>query len=62
MPPRLNQNLAPRPCHMIYRTRSSRLVNATDPKLVAAALGMNPGGVTIYLADGVDSARLSSTT
>jgi len=47
---------------MIYRTRSSRLVNATDPKLVAAALGMNPGGVTIYLADGVDSARLSGTT
>jgi hypothetical protein len=33
-----------------------------DPKLVAAAFGMNPEGVMIYLADHVDPARLSGIT
>ena len=31
-----------------------------DPKLVAAAFGMNPEGVMIYLADHVDEGRLNS--
>jgi hypothetical protein len=39
-------------------TRQASLVNATDPKLVAAALGMNPEGVMIYLADHVDAGRM----
>ena len=29
-----------------------------DPKLVAAAFGMNPEGVMIYLADYIDDGRL----
>jgi hypothetical protein len=32
---------------------AGRLVNTMDPKLVAAAFGMNPEGVMIYLADTV---------
>jgi hypothetical protein len=39
-------------------TRLASLVNTTDPKLVAAALGMNPEGIMLYLADHVDKARL----
>ncbi|MFE2582909.1 hypothetical protein [Streptomyces sp. NPDC059378] len=39
-------------------TRLTDLVNTLDPKLVAAALGMDPEGVMIYLADHVDLARL----
>jgi site-specific recombinase XerD len=39
-------------------TRLANLVNATDPKLVAAALGMNPEGIMLYLADHVDHGRL----
>jgi hypothetical protein len=35
-------------------TRLADLVNTIDPKLVAAAFGMNPEGVTFYLADHVD--------
>lgn len=46
------------PPRMLRCTRLASLVNTTDPKLVAAALGMNPEGVMIYLADQVDSARL----
>jgi hypothetical protein len=41
--------------------RSSRLlalVNAADPKLVAAAYGMTYDGITHYLADYVDPTRL----
>ena len=34
-------------------TRLADLVNTMDPKLVAAAFGMNPEGVIIYLADHV---------
>lgn len=40
-------------------TRLADLVNTLDPKLVAAALGMDPEGVMIYLADHVDSGRLT---
>jgi hypothetical protein len=43
-------------------TRLGDLVNTTDPKLVAAALGMNPEGIMLYLADHVDPTRLPSTT
>jgi hypothetical protein len=41
-------------------TRLADLVNTEGPKLVAAAFGMNPEGVTYYLADHVDSAREAS--
>jgi hypothetical protein len=36
-------------------------VNVLDPKLVAAALGMDPKGVMIYLADYVDPGRLTES-
>jgi hypothetical protein len=39
-------------------TRLIDLVNTMDAKLVAAAFGMRPQGVMIYLADHVDPARL----
>jgi hypothetical protein len=39
-------------------TRLASLVNTIDPKIVAAAFGMNPEGVTFYLADHVDDGRL----
>ena len=39
-------------------TRLADLVNTMDPKLVAAAFGINPEGVLIYLADHVDAGRL----
>jgi site-specific recombinase XerD len=39
-------------------TRLVGLVNTLDPKLVAAAFGMNPQGVLPYLADHVDPGRL----
>ncbi|MFD5268801.1 hypothetical protein [Streptomyces sp. NPDC058335] len=39
-------------------TRLADLVNVLDPKLVAAALGMEPEGVMIYLADHVDRTPL----
>ncbi|MCY0932455.1 integrase [Streptomyces sp. H27-H1] len=42
-------------------TRLADLVNVLDPKLVAAALGMEPKGVMIYLADHVDRTRLPDT-
>ena len=44
--------------HRLRVTRLADLVNTMDPKLVAAAFGMNPEGVLIYLADHVDAARL----
>jgi hypothetical protein len=40
-------------------TRLASLVNTTDPKIVAAAFGMNPEGATFYLADHVDEQRLN---
>lgn len=39
-------------------TRLADLVNTLDPKLVAAALGMDAEGVMFYLADHVDEGRL----
>ncbi len=46
------------PPRMLRCTRLADLVNTMDPKLVAAAFGMNPEGVMIYLADSVDPGRL----
>jgi integrase len=46
------------PPRMLRCTRLADLVNTMDPKLVAAAFGMNPEGVMIYLADHVDAGRL----
>jgi hypothetical protein len=46
------------PSRMLRCTRLADLVNTMDPKLVAAAFGINPEGVMINLADYVDSARL----
>ncbi len=43
---------------MLRCTRLADLVNTMDPELVAAAFGMNPEGVMIYLADHVDEGRL----
>ncbi len=50
------------PPRMLRCTRLADLVGTMDPKLVAAAFGMNPEGVLIYLADHVDPARLSGIT
>ena len=50
------------PPRMLRCTRLADLVNTLDPKLVAAAFGMNPEGVLIYLADHVDPARLPGIT
>jgi integrase len=46
------------PPRTLRSTRLAELVNTLDPKLVAAALGMDPEGVMIYLADHVDPGRL----
>jgi hypothetical protein len=43
---------------MLRSTRLVGLVNTMDPKLVAAAFGMNPEGAMIYLADHIDDTRL----
>ncbi|MBR7833265.1 hypothetical protein KDL01_08310 [Actinospica durhamensis] len=48
--------IAPR---TIRNTRLLELVNTMDPKLVAAAFGMDPQGVMLYLSDRVDDARLA---
>ena len=47
------------PPRSVRCTRLADLVNAIDPKLVAAAFGMRPEGVMFYLADHVDDGRLS---
>ncbi|MEW1859897.1 site-specific integrase [Streptomyces sp. NPDC088194] len=47
------------PPRMIRSTRLIDLVNTMDPKLVAAAFGMDPQATLIYLADHIDSGRLS---
>ena len=47
------------PPRKLRSTRLVDLVNTMDPKLVAAAFGMDPEGVMIYLADRVDEARLA---
>ncbi|CAM5273871.1 hypothetical protein SAVIM338S_00030 [Streptomyces avidinii] len=46
------------PARTLRCTRLADLVSTLDPKLVAAALGMDPEGVMIYLADHVDEQRL----
>ncbi|MGD3109291.1 hypothetical protein [Streptomyces sp. YGL11-2] len=46
------------PPRMIRSTRLCDLVNTMDPKLVAAAFGMDPQATLIYLADHVDEGRL----
>ncbi|MER6523593.1 integrase [Streptomyces sp. NPDC001553] len=46
------------PPRMIRCTRLLDLVNTMDPKLVAAAFGMDPEATMIYLADHVDEGRL----
>lgn len=46
------------PPRTVRCTRLADLVNAMDPKLVAAAFGMNPEGVMIYLGDYIDPGRL----
>lgn len=46
------------PPRMIRSTRLVGLVNTMDPKLVAAAFGMDPQATLIYLADHVDPGRL----
>jgi hypothetical protein len=46
---------------MLRCTRLADLVNIMDPKLVAAAFGMNAEGVMIYLADHVDDSRLAGS-
>jgi hypothetical protein len=43
---------------MVRCTRLAELVNTMDPKLVAAAFGMNPEGVMFYLTDHVDDVRI----
>lgn len=50
------------PPRTLRSTRLADLVNTLDPKLVAAALGMDPEGVMIYLADHVDAGRLPTGT
>jgi hypothetical protein len=49
------------PPRMLRCTRLAVLVNALDPKLVAAAFGMNPEGVLIYVANHVDESHLRSS-
>jgi hypothetical protein len=46
------------PPRMIRSTRLVDLVNSMDPKLVAAAFGMDPQATLSYLADHVDPGRL----
>ena len=46
------------PPRTLRSTRLVHLATTMDPKLVAAAFGMDPKGVMIYLADRVDEGRL----
>ncbi|MEU8180848.1 hypothetical protein AB0B85_19730 [Micromonospora sp. NPDC049044] len=46
------------PPRTIRSTRLVDLVNTLDPKLVAAALGLDPQAPLIYLADRIDLDRL----
>ena len=49
------------PPRMLRCTRLIDLVNSMDPKLVAAAFGMDAESVMIYLADRIDPGRLPAT-
>lgn len=44
---------------MIRSTRLLDLVNSMDPKLVAAAFGMDPQATLICLSNRIDKTRLS---
>lgn len=46
---------------MVRGTRLVELVNTLDPKLVAAAFGMDPQAALIYLADRIDEGRLPAS-
>lgn len=46
------------PPRMLRSTCFVDLVNTMDPKLVAAAFGMDPQAALIYLGDHVDEGRL----
>jgi hypothetical protein len=46
------------PPRMLRSTRLIDLVNSMDPKLVAAAFGMDAESVMIYLADRIDPGRM----
>ena len=48
------------PPRAIRSTRLVDLVNTLDPKLVAAAMGLDPQAPLIYLADRVDPDRLAN--
>jgi hypothetical protein len=48
------------PPRAIRSTRLVDLVNTLDPKLVAAAMGLDPQAPLIYLADRIDPSRLES--
>jgi len=48
------------PPRTVRCTRLADLVNTMDPKIVAAAFGMDPEGAMFYLADHVDDTRLES--
>jgi hypothetical protein len=48
------------PPRVVRCTRLADLVNTMDPKLVAAAFGMDPEGAMFYLADHVDHTRLEA--
>ncbi|WP_245205798.1 hypothetical protein [Kitasatospora sp. RG8] len=47
------------PPRMVRGTRLVDLVNTMDPKLVAAAFGMDPQATLIYLADHIDPTRFA---
>ena len=49
------------PPRVLRSTRLIDLVNTMDPKLVAAAFGMDAESVLIYLADRIDPGRLPVT-
>ncbi|MGX4694355.1 integrase [Streptomyces sp. JNUCC 63] len=49
------------PPRTIRSTRLVDLVNTMDPKLVAAAFGMDPQAALIYLADHIDEGRLPAS-
>ena len=46
----------------VRRTRLAALINSTDPKLVAAAFGIDTQGAMFYLADHLDDTRLPPGT
>jgi site-specific recombinase XerC len=45
---------------VLRSTRLAEMASSSDPKLIAAAFGMQPEGVMIYLADQVDDGRIAA--